>query len=76
MKEYDKIPIEKVIEDMSNPDGGIVLSAARDYYETHYVDKNDTNNSDQNEKEGDYILFGIIMVYLIFMIYTTIKLIF
>ena len=32
----DKIQIEKVLEDMDNPDGGMVSHAAKDYFDLHY----------------------------------------
>lgn len=46
----DYVPIEKVIEDMSNPDGGMVAYAARDYYETHYTNNDDIKTSSHNRK--------------------------
>lgn len=35
--EEDKAPVEKVIDDMLDPNGGMVSSAARDYYYRNYA---------------------------------------
>ena len=31
------VPIERVLDDMYNPDGGMVADAARSYYYEHYA---------------------------------------
>lgn len=35
----DEVPVETVVDDMCNPDGGIVYYAASDYYYCHYANK-------------------------------------
>lgn len=37
MEKEDKVPVEKVIDDMYDSNGGIVSSAARDYYYQNYA---------------------------------------
>ena len=46
MPNDDKIPLEKVLDDMYNPNGGVVSWAARDYYYIHYA-------SDKQRKKMD-----------------------
>lgn len=48
MEEEKLVPLEKVIEDMGNPDGGMVSYAATDYYYTNYLYQLE---EDQKEKE-------------------------
>lgn len=66
--EQDKIPVEQVLDDMYNPYGGMVSSAARDYYYINYA-------SDAEQKEMDredvavsaigWITVGVLLVFLV-----------
>lgn len=44
------IPVEKVLDDMYNPDGGLVAMAARDYYYTYYATPDQKVKMDKEEK--------------------------
>lgn len=51
-KETDSepIPVQKVLEDMYNPDGGLVALAARDYYYQNYANEEERKNMDREDK--------------------------
>ena len=51
-KETDSepVPVQKVLEDMHNPDGGIVALAARDYYYQNYANEEERKNMDREDK--------------------------
>ena len=46
----DKIPIERVLEDMHNPNGGVVSWAARDYYYQNYATPKERKRMDREDK--------------------------
>lgn len=83
--DQDKIPVEEVLEDISDPNGGIVSSAAKDYLEINYM-KKDYNTVKKmikdaekdydglermikNVEKGEYILIGLVTGYIIYIIY-------
>lgn len=51
-KETDSepVPVQKVLEDMYNPDGGLVALAARDYYYQNYANEKERKNMDREDK--------------------------
>lgn len=51
-KETDSepVPVQKVLEDMYNPDGGLVALAARDYYYQNYANEEERKNMDREDK--------------------------
>ena len=51
-KETDSepVPIQKVLEDMYDPDGGLVALAARDYYYQNYADEEERKSMDREDK--------------------------
>lgn len=46
----DPLPVQKVIEDMYNPDGGLVALAARDYYFVNYASEAERKIMKREEK--------------------------
>lgn len=48
--EPELIPIQQVLCDMSNPDGGIAACAARDYYYQHYATDKERKTMDRHDK--------------------------
>lgn len=63
----EKIPIEKVLEDMYNPNGGQVAMSARDYY-IHYA----TNEEKRMMDIEDDIRFIIGCLLLLFFVVGTV----
>lgn len=51
-KETDSepVPVQKVLEDMYNPDGGLVALAARDYYYQNYANEKERKSMDREDK--------------------------
>lgn len=56
MNNDELIPLEKVLEDMYNPDGGIPSIAAKDYYYQHYASKEEIKKHQRNELIIDIIV--------------------
>lgn len=52
----NEVPIGTVIEDMCHPDGGMISSAARDYYYLHYACKDLQNQIDDIDVREQRIL--------------------
>ncbi len=46
----EKVPIERVLADMYDPDGGLISNAARDYYYLHYATPEEQVRMDKEEK--------------------------
>lgn len=44
------VPVQKVLEDMHNPDGGLVALAARDYYYQNYASEAERKIMEREEK--------------------------
>lgn len=67
MNTYDKIPIEQVLDDMNNPNGGIVSYAARDYYYLTYATPEEKKKMDREDMWQTLfaIAFGVCFVVLI-----------
>lgn len=50
MESKEKIPIQQVIDDMYNPDGGLVSLAARAYYYNTYATPEEQKEMDREDK--------------------------
>lgn len=60
--EEDKVPVEKVIDDMLDPNGGMVSSAARDYYYRNYATEEERIIMDIMMDRESLILRNMIIV--------------
>lgn len=49
MTDDEKIPVDKVLEDMYNPNGGPVSWAARDYYYREYATEEERREMDRED---------------------------
>lgn len=62
----EKIPLNKVLDDMYNPDGGQVSMAARDYYYTNYATEEEKILMDREDKItrllGIFIAVGVTLI--------------
>lgn len=63
----DKIPVEKVIDDMYNPDGGMVSLSARDYYYENYATKEEKKIMDEHDRihRNLLVMLGILLIALV-----------
>lgn len=48
-KKEEKAPISRVLDDMYNPDGGMVSLAARDYYYVNYATEKERKEMDRED---------------------------
>ena len=65
----EKIPVDKVLEDMYNPNGGPVSWAARDYYYREYAteeEKREMDREDRNMTIGSFIFYSLSILLIIF----------
>lgn len=46
----DPVPVQKVLEDMYNPDGGLVALAAKDYYYINYASEAERKIMEREDK--------------------------
>lgn len=46
----EPVSVQKVLEDMYNPDGGLVALAARDYYYQNYASEEERKSMDREDK--------------------------
>lgn len=60
----DLVPLEKVLEDMNNPDGGIPASGARAYYYMYYASDKERVQMDFEDKITSMIGKVIAMLFL------------
>lgn len=67
MNTYDKVPLERVLDDMNNPKGGVVSYAARDYYYLTYATPEEKKKMDREDMWQTVfaIAFGVCFVILI-----------
>lgn len=67
MDAYDLVPVDKVLKDMYDPNGGPISWAARDYYYIHYATPEERNIMDREDRFDDILtlLFWIIYVGLV-----------
>lgn len=56
----EPVPVQKVLEDMYNPDGGLVALAAKDYYYQNYA--NEAERKIMEREEKFQTVFAIIFV--------------
>lgn len=57
------IPVDKVLEDMYNPDGGIVAIMARTYYYDFYATPEEQKEMDREDKLNSAITFVFLFGY-------------
>lgn len=72
----EKIPVEKVLDDMYNPNGGIVAWSARDYYYDNYATDEEKAEMDREDRISNNILKIIMGVFIVAMAFVCITLIF
>ena len=65
MDNDELIPLEKVLDDMYNPDGGIASMSAKDYYYQHYASEEEIKKHQRNEFIID-IIVRIILSIIVF----------
>lgn len=66
--EDDKIPIEQVLEDMHNPNGGLVSWAARDYYYLNYASPAERKRMDREDKVQTIFAILIAICFLVIIV--------
>lgn len=59
------VPIERVLDDMYNPDGGMVADAARSYYYEHYATEAERMMMDHEDKVSQTVACVIMGLYAI-----------
>lgn len=65
----EKVPLSKVLDDMYNPDGGLVSIAARDYYYRYYATDEERKIMDYEDKMDTIIaiiFWGVIFLMMVF----------
>lgn len=72
----EKIPLEQVLDDMYNPNGGMASQAARDYYYNNYATDEEKQKIDAEDRRFDRILKFIVGLFCGFIIYVVIKFMF
>lgn len=72
----EKIPLEQVLDDMYNPNGGMPAQAARDYYYNNYATDEEKEEMDRSDRRFDKILKFVVGLFCGLMLYITIKLMF
>ncbi|MDE7347144.1 MAG: hypothetical protein K2N48_10465 [Muribaculaceae bacterium] len=62
-KTDDLIPLNQVLSDMSNPDGGMAACAARSYYYEHYATDEQKAKMDKDERRNTILIavFSILL---------------
>lgn len=64
----EKVPLSRVLDDMYNPNGGMVSNAARDYYYVNYATEKEREEMDREDAmlaAIGWILVGVFSVGLI-----------
>lgn len=64
----EKIPVEKVLEDMYSPEGGPVSWAARDYFRTYYATDEEKKLMDLEDKMENTFATVFWIIYLMIVI--------
>lgn len=59
------IPIERVLDDMYNPNGGMVADAARSYYYEHYATEPERRMMDHEDKVNQTVAYIIMGLYVL-----------
>ena len=54
----DLVPLEQVLDDMYDPDGGIPAIAAREYYYEHYASEAERRMMDAEDKANQRFAIG------------------
>lgn len=72
MDNDELIPLEKVLDDMYNPDGGIASMSAKDYYYQHYASEEEIKKHQRNEFIIDIIVRIILSIILSIIVFGTI----
>lgn len=72
----EKVPKDRVLDDMYNPNGGMPSIAARDYYYENYATDEEKAEMDAEDKKHEKILFAIVMVFCAIVLYVAISLMF
>lgn len=64
-KETDSepVPVQKVLEDMYNPDGGLVALAARDYYYQNYANEEERKSMGREDKVQTAVAIIFMIVF-------------
>lgn len=73
MDNEELVPIDQVIEDMYNPDGGPVSWAARDYYYEHYATEQERIKMDREDRIGSVIAMIFWIAFVALFVYTVIE---
>lgn len=72
----EKIPVDKVLDDMYNPNGGMVSHAARDYYYQNYATDEEKAEMDREDEIANVTLKVIVGAFIAALAYVSIKLMF
>lgn len=59
----DPVPVQKVLEDMYNPDGGLVALVARDYYYQNYASEEERKSMDREDKVQTAVAIIFMIVF-------------
>lgn len=59
-EEANLVPLNRVLCDMNNPDGGYAAMAARDYYYKHYATEKERKTMDRHDNL--VAMFGILLI--------------
>lgn len=62
-KDSELVLLQQVLDDMYNPDGGLVSMAARDYYYQHYATTTERKKMDREDKNK--MVFAVIFLALV-----------
>lgn len=61
-EEEHLVPLQKVMEDMDNPDGGMVSIAAKDYYMLHYASDEEREANEKHKESLIKIFIPLLIV--------------
>lgn len=64
----EKIPIEKVIDDMYNPNGGMVSEMARDYYYMNYASPEEQKWMDHEDRVHTIVAIAFMIILVLALI--------
>lgn len=65
----EKIPVDKVLKDMYNPNGGPVSWAARDYYYREYATEEEKHAMDREDRQvaiGSAVFYVLSILLIVF----------
>lgn len=61
--EPELVPVQKVLDDMYNPDGGLASLAARDYYYQNYASEEERKRMDREDKVRTAVAITFMIAY-------------